>query len=82
MRKNLFVYLFGVLCSLALFTACSDDDGNKGNGGSEDGGGQPVSLQETVVGTYDGDLTVEMNGVSLTPTPLAQRIFMKADAAD
>lgn len=81
MRKNLFVYLFGVLCSLALFTACSDDDDNKGGNGG-DGGNKPVSLQEAVVGTYDGDLTVEMNGVSLTPDPLAQRIFMKADATD
>lgn len=26
MKKNLFYYLFAVICSVALFTACSDDD--------------------------------------------------------
>lgn len=81
MRKNLFVYLFGVLCSLALFTACSDDDGNKGNGGSEDGGGQPVSLQETVVGTYEGDLRVVLPELNLDNTQ-TRRIFVKADGAE
>ncbi|MDC2624047.1 hypothetical protein [Bacteroides ovatus] len=28
MRKNLFYYLFTVLCTVALFTSCSDDDKN------------------------------------------------------
>ena len=26
MKKNLFYYLFAVICSVALFTSCSDDD--------------------------------------------------------
>ena len=29
MKKNLFYYLFAVICSVALFTSCSDDDGEK-----------------------------------------------------
>ena len=26
MKKNFFYYLFAVICSVALFTSCSDDD--------------------------------------------------------
>ena len=26
MKKNLFYYLFAVICSVSLFTSCSDDD--------------------------------------------------------
>ena len=26
MKKNLFFYLFAVLCTVSLFTSCSDDD--------------------------------------------------------
>lgn len=26
MKKNLFYYLFAVICSVTLFTSCSDDD--------------------------------------------------------
>ena len=29
MKKNLF-FLFALICSVSLFTACSDDDDNKG----------------------------------------------------
>lgn len=29
MKKNLFYYLFAVICSVALFTSCSDDDDDK-----------------------------------------------------
>lgn len=29
MKKNLFYYLFAVICSVALFTSCSDDDDEK-----------------------------------------------------
>ena len=28
MKKNLFYYLFAVICSVSLFTSCSDDDGS------------------------------------------------------
>ena len=26
MKKNLFYYLFAMICSVALFASCSDDD--------------------------------------------------------
>lgn len=26
MKKNLFYYLFAVICTIGLFTSCSDDD--------------------------------------------------------
>lgn len=29
MKKNLFYYLFAVICSGTLFTSCSDDDDEK-----------------------------------------------------
>ena len=28
MNKRLFYYLFAVLCTVTLFTSCSDDDGD------------------------------------------------------
>ena len=42
MKKNLF-YLFALICSMSLFTACSDDDDDK---------------KEAVAGTYTGTITV------------------------
>ena len=79
MKKNLFFYLFSVMCALPLFTftACSDDDDNDGNGGN--GGNETIVLQDYAVGTYDGELTVDLAGTNLTPTPLPQRIFIKTD---
>lgn len=75
MKKNLFYYLFAVLCTVTLFTSCSDDD-------EPTPGGGPSSLVENVMGTYDGSFTVDLNGTNITPTPLAQRIFVKQDGAD
>lgn len=47
MKKNLFYYLFAVICSVALFTSCSDDDDAvKG-----------LTI-DNVVGTFTGDLSV------------------------
>ena len=41
MKKNLF-YLFALICSMSLFTACSDDD-------------DPVyPIEEELAGTYKG----------------------------
>ena len=44
MKKNFFYYLFAVICSVALFTSCSDDDAVKG-----------LTI-DNVVGTFTGDL--------------------------
>lgn len=46
MKKSIF-YLFAVICTMCLFTACSDDDDNDG----------PL-IVDNVVGTYKGTLTV------------------------
>ena len=55
MKKSLFFYLFAVLCTMSLFTSCSDDD-------------DAVSLAEIVAGDYDGtlDLAMDMGGMSVS----------------
>jgi hypothetical protein len=60
MRKNLFYYLFTVLCTVALFTSCSDDDKNGNDGG------EGLGLNSYVVGTYNSQLKVFLEGVDLT----------------
>ena len=50
MKKSL-LYLFMLICSVSLFTGCSDDDDNGG-------GDLAMALQSSVVGTYEGDLRV------------------------
>lgn len=68
MKKSLF-YLFALLCSVSLFTACSDDD--------DEGNGAPVeeSLAKQIVGTYNGELNVSVDG---TPLPSSrQQIYIK-----
>lgn len=54
MKKNLF-YLFALVCSMSLFTACSDDEGGDG-----DNLGKVIS--EEIVGSYSGNLEVSVNG--------------------
>lgn len=55
MKKSLFFYLFAVLCTMSLFTSCSDDD-------------DAVSLAEIVAGDYDGtlDIAMDMGGMSVS----------------
>lgn len=55
MKKSLFYYLFAVLCSVTLFTSCSDDD-------------EVVSVADAVVGDYDGllDVAMDMGGMSVS----------------
>ena len=74
MKKNL-LCLFVLICSVSLFTACSDDD-------PKNTGPDFTMLQDATVGTYDGGLKVSMNGVNLTPEAISQRIFAKAEGAD
>lgn len=72
MRKNLFYYLFAVLCTVTLFTSCSDDDKNGNDGG--------LGLNSYVVGTYSSQLKVFLEGVDLTESaPISQRIFVKSE---
>lgn len=65
MKKNLF-FLFALICSVSLFTACSDDDDNKGG----------VAV-EKVNGTYEANsLELTYSGAPLTGK---RAIFHSAD---
>lgn len=57
MKKNLFYYLFAVLCTVTLVTSCSDDDGPSDGGTS--------ALVGEIAGTYEGQLDVVMEGIPL-----------------
>lgn len=76
MKKNLFYYLFAVMCTVALFTACSDDDGP-----GDDGGDIKKVLMENAIGTYSGDLTVTLEGLP-SFDPITQKIFVEQESAD
>ena len=58
MKKNL-LYLWALICSVALFTACSSDDDNdiSGNNPPEE---EAVVTAPDVVGTYWGNLDILM----------------------
>ena len=58
MKKNL-LYLWALICSVALFTACSSDDDNdiSGNNPPEE---EVVVTAPDVVGTYWGNLDISM----------------------
>lgn len=61
MKKRLF-YLFALICSMSLFTACSDDDDD------------PVyPIEEEIAGTYKGTLDIEIAGTPL-PSSLPKNI--------
>ena len=53
MKKNLF-YLFALICSMSLFTACSDDD---------DEVKYPIDTE--LAGGYVGNLSVNVDGNQL-----------------
>ena len=56
MKKNLF-YLFALICSISLFTGCSDSDDDPKGGSDDDLTG--------IAGTYQGDLSVTLDGIPL-----------------
>lgn len=70
MKKNLFFYVFAVLCTTPFFTSCSDDD--------ED---TPVVIpvSEEIAGNYKGTLDVTVDGQKLAS--VAQRISV-AESGD
>lgn len=57
MKKKMF-YLFALLCSMSLFTACSDDD---------DAADYSKVIEEEIAGNYKGTLAVTVEG---TPFPV------------
>ena len=46
MNKRLFYYLFAVLCTVTLFTSCSDDDG--------DDTPTVIPIEQEIAGDYKG----------------------------
>ena len=54
MKKSVFYYLFAVICTVCLFTACSDDDDDDNK----------VLTVDNIVGTYPGDLDVTLAGTT------------------
>ena len=54
MKKNLFFYVFAVLCSVSIFTACSDDEETPVVPG------QTTTISDQFVGKYKGVLDVKM----------------------
>ena len=56
MKKNLFFYLFAVLCTMPLFTSCSDDD--------EDAP-VVVPVEEEIAGNYKGTLNVTVDAINM-----------------
>lgn len=62
MKKNLFYYLFAVLCTVSLFASCSDDDDETDNG---KGNGQTEVTD--ISGNYKGSLVVSVNGSGADP---------------
>lgn len=74
MNKRLFYYLFAVLCTVTLFTSCSDDDGP-----GDDGDVKKV-LMENAIGTYSGELNVSLEGAPFDP--ITQKIFVEQESSD
>lgn len=60
MKKNLFYYLFVVLCTATLFTSCSDDDDNGKNGDDQ-------TEVTDISGNYKGNLVVSIDGSAADP---------------
>lgn len=58
MKKNLF-YLFALICSMTLFTACSDDDDN-----TPEPPAPTVMQTSEIAGSYTGSIDLTIGGVS------------------
>lgn len=59
MKKNLF-YLFALICSMSLFTACSDDD---------EAPDYSKVIESEMAGNYKGTLTVTVEGTTMPSEP-------------
>lgn len=59
MKKRLFYYLFAVVCTVALFASCSDDDGNDNDVPTI------IPIEQEIVGNYKGTLSVKVDGTDM-----------------
>ena len=63
MKKNLFFYLFAVLCTMPLFTSCSDDDAPV-----------VIPVDEEIAGNYGGKLDIKLMGQPISGDGIAQNV--------
>lgn len=61
MKKNLF-YLFALICSMSLFSACSDDD--------------PEFVQTEFDGVYKGTLDVKESSLNIDEKGIPQKVYI------
>ena len=67
MKKNL-LFLFALICSMSLFTACNNDD-------------EPVlPVEKDMVGAYKGELGISINGQSLGGG-MPQKVYISKSAS-
>lgn len=55
MKKSIFYYLFAVVCTVCLFTACSDDDNDD----------KVTLIVDNIVGTYPEKMDIRLTGNSV-----------------
>lgn len=55
MKKSIFYYLFAVVCTVCLFTACSDDDNDD----------KVTLIVDNIVGTYPGKMDIRLTANSV-----------------
>lgn len=67
MKKNLF-YLFALICSMSLFTACSDDDDIV------------LPVEQDMAGTYKGELEIAVNNTTVAPG-IPQKVYISKSTA-
>lgn len=68
MKKKLF-YLFALICSMSLFTACSDDDE------------VILPVEQDMAGSYKGALEIAVNNTTVTPGGIPQKVYISKSTA-
>lgn len=67
MKKNLF-YVFALICSMSLFTACSDDDV------------VILPIEQDMAGSYKGELEIAVNNTTVAPG-IPQKVYISKSTA-
>lgn len=68
MKKNLF-YVFALICSMSLFTACSDDDDVV-----------ILPIEQDMAGSYKGELEIAVNNTTVAPG-IPQKVYISKSTA-
>lgn len=67
MKKNL-LFLFALICSMSLFTACNNDDNPE------------LPVEKDLAGAYKGELGISINDQSLGGT-IPQKVYISKSAS-